>query len=92
MNLLNYVSRHDLEVLAGNLGCGQYVNLHTKNKDKAIRDCIEFFASYDHKGDDWYFYTFSTDYNLYCGYEYKLSKGKNGTYWIILQNETPYEV
>lgn len=47
MNLLDLISRHDLKGLSeSDCAAGEYVNLHTRNKDKAICRCIDFFASY----------------------------------------------
>ena len=38
MNLLNLISRHDLKGLSeSDCFSGEYVNLHTKNKDKAMK-------------------------------------------------------
>lgn len=93
MNLLDLISRHDLKGLSeSDCVAGEYVNLHTRNKDKAIRQCIDFFASYQQVGDKWYFYTDTSDYCWYGGYCYELNLSKSGIYWLVRQNKTPYEV
>lgn len=98
MNLLDLISRHDLKGLSdSDCFSGEYVNLHTRNECRAIRQCIDFFASYEHIGDKWYFYTDSSDYCWYGGYCYELSRSKSsgankGIYWLVRKNKTPYEV
>ena len=92
MNLLNLISRDDLKGLSeSDCFSGEYVNLHTKNKDKAIRQCIDFFESYLQVGDKWYFYTDASNYQWYGGYCYELHLSK-GIYWLVRNNKTPYEV
>lgn len=95
MNLLNLISCDDLKGLSDSkCVAGEYVNLHTRNKDKAIRQCVNFFASHQQMGDEWYFYTDSSDYCWYGGYCYKLhfSKGRCPGYWLVRNNSLPYEI
>lgn len=93
MNILNLISRDDLKGLSeSNCVAGEYVNLHTRSMDRAIRQCIDFFASYQQVGNKWYFYTDSSDYQLYGGYCYELKLSKTGIYWLVRKNDTPYEV
>ena len=92
MNLLNLISRDDLEGLSESYCvAGKYINLHTRNQTRAISQCIDFFASYERVNNKWYFYTDSSDYQWHGGYCYELECSK-GIYWLVRKNSKPYEV
>lgn len=78
MNLLNFIDKIDLETMDT-----PFINLHTRNKDKAINQCKNFFASSRQVFDNIYFYTYTSDYVWYGGVEYILKKSKNGLYFLI---------
>lgn len=40
MNLLNFIDKTDLEAINP-----PFINLHTRNKDKAVNQCKNFFAN-----------------------------------------------
>lgn len=95
MNLLNFIECIDLNIKEQPVAF-QYINLHTRNKQKAIGQCKNFFASYkilefrDKTKNIYNFYTATSEYLFYGGYEYKLNKSKNGIYWLILENENNF--
>lgn len=83
MNILNDLDTNTLNSISKYL---PYINLHTRNKDKAIKQSINFFASYERIKDDYYFYTYSINYEFYGGACYKLGKDASiGVYFLILQ-------
>lgn len=95
MNLLNFIECIDLNIKEQPVAF-QYINLHTRNKQKAINQGKKFFANYhflefeDETKNIYNFYTKTSEYLYYGGYEYKLSKGKDGIFWLILQNENNF--
>ena len=88
-NLLNFIDCLDLDKIGNNFN---YIDLHTRKKEKAFSQCLRFFKAHEVIADDCYFYTSSTDFNYKSGYCYKLSKAKDGagTYFLILQNANDY--
>lgn len=92
MNLLNFIDRIDLEAMLP-----PFINLHTRNKDKAIEQCKDFFANYlhftnvNHQTDRWQFFTARSAYNYYGGYQYNL-KQSNDIWWLIRANDDYDEI
>lgn len=82
MNILNELDTNLLDILGKNLG---YVNLHTRQKSKAINQSIAFFASYKQIQEDYYFYTQSNEYNVFGGCCFKLEKDNKNVYFLVLQ-------
>lgn len=89
MNLLSFTYNEQLDETANTF---EYIDLHTRNKEKAINQCIKFFKAHEKINEDYYFYTNSSNYSYYGGYAYKLTKSKGGagTYFLILQNKNNY--
>ena len=86
MNLLNFINKSDLNSLDRNPF--MYIDLHTKNLNKAKKQCDEFFAS--HNAD--FYYTNASDYQYYGGWCYELHPSFCGNYWLILQNDEYIEI
>lgn len=86
MNLLNFIDKIDLEAMAP---C--FINLHTRNKDKAIEQCKEFFANHIITTKTCQFFTASSNYQYYGGYQYNLKQSK-GIWWLIRANAEYFEI
>ena len=90
MNLLNFIDKTDLETMDT-----PFINLHTRNKDKAVNQCKNFFASHLHFAnvykttDRWSFFTSSNQYSCYAGYQYDLKQSK-GVWWLVRNNDEKY--
>lgn len=84
-NLLNFIDLLDLNTKENTF---DYINLHTRDFDKAYNFCKKFFASYERN----YFYTETSNYNYYGGYCYKLEKDRSGIVFLVKQNQKPYEI
>ena len=80
MNLLNFINLYSLDDENNDF---KIIDLHTRNKQKAIEQCKNFFASSNQIFDKIYFYTFTSDYIWYGGVEYLLKKSKNGIYYLV---------
>lgn len=95
MNLLDFITNDDLNDIK-NLKTMpvsfQMINLHTKDRAKAIRICEEFFYTRLQVGENYYYYTDGSDYQFYGGWEYGLRKSNNGIYWLVLKNTEKIEV
>ena len=95
-NILNFIDKYELEALVEH-GTTLF-NLHTKDFLKASKQCLKIFASYAQVYkktgiNELLLYTRYSDYNNHGGYEFLLTKDKNGIYWIICQNQNNfYEV
>lgn len=86
-NLLKFIDNFELDKVGATF---EFISLHTRNKEKAVYQCIDFFKTYDEIRGQYYFYTASSDYCYKAGYCYKLNKSKDGIYWLILQNKDFY--
>lgn len=89
MNLLNFIDCYQLN---SDEQLFEMIDLHTRNKEKAVKQCIKFFKAYHETSGTYYFYTDSSNYLYYAGNEYKLNKSKDGagSYFLILQNKNNY--
>ena len=83
-NILAFIDTTDLNCLDELPVCFEYINLHTRNKTRAVNTCRNFFLNYT---DEDAYFTDSSDYQYHGGWRYKLSKGRNGTYWLTCDSE-----
>ena len=84
MNLLNFIDKTDLETMDT-----PFINLHTRNKDKAINQCKNFFANYIVTTKTTQFFTSCNLYSCYAGYQYDLKQSK-GVWWLVRNNDEKY--
>ena len=87
MNLLNFI---DLYQLDDDRQLFKVISLHTKDKEKALRQCINFFATYEEINGKYYFYTYTSDYVWYGGNQYQLVKSNKNKYFLLLKNHNNY--
>lgn len=95
MNLLDFITNDDLNIesLRTMPVSFQMINLHTKNFEKAKKQCDEFFCTKQElKINKVWYYTDSSDYQWYGGWRYELTKSSTGYYWLILTNTEKIEV
>lgn len=98
MNILNFIDNLDLNAIDNlqNMPISfQMINLHTKNFEKAKKQCDEFFHIKQELGIEvkqLFYYTDSSNYQWYGGWRYELTKSSNGYYWLRLTNDTKIEV
>lgn len=95
MNLLNFIEVMDINTVTElkNMPiCFKLINLHTQNLQEAINQCDRFFISGRELKDTFCYYTESSDYQWFGGWEYRLKKDCNNCWWLILQDNEKIEV
>ena len=96
MNILSFIDNLDLETIDDlrNMPISfQMINLHTKNFEKAKKQCDKFFCiKQELNVKKVLYYTDSSDYQWYGGWRYELNKSNNGVYWLVLNNTEKIEI
>ena len=87
MNLLNFIYLYQLN---DDKQLFEIINLHTKDKEKALRQCIKFFATYEEINGKYYFYTNTSCYCWYGGNQYQLAKSNKNIYFLLLKNKNNF--
>lgn len=95
MNLLNFIEEQDIneiDCIEKMPQSFKMINLHTRNIEKAKKQCEEFFTGRLYVGKHYFYFSEASEYQWYGGWQYELKKSNNDIYWLIIKDQDKIEI